>query len=106
MDSFNITSHFAVALNAKFHVIHILKKYNFYHPDFFSLIHIFCVAITSKNHEQKWGSPFSFHRKTTTKRQFRLNLIDLREGNGASFKTNTLLAGWSSKSRLKALGLQ
>ena len=52
MDSFNITSQFAVALNAKFHVIsHILKKYNFYHPNFFSLIYIFCVAMTSKNHK-------------------------------------------------------
>ena len=53
--SFNVTSQFAVALNAKFHVIHILKKYNFYHPDFFSLIYIFCVAMTSKNHKVKWG---------------------------------------------------
>ena len=49
MDSFNITSQFAVALNTKFHVIHILKKYNFYHPNVFSLIYIFYVAMTSKN---------------------------------------------------------
>ena len=43
MDSFNITSQFAVALNAKFHVIHILKKYNFYHPNFFLLnIYFLC----------------------------------------------------------------
>ena len=51
MDSFNITSQFAVALNAKFHVIHILKKYNLYHPDFFCLIYIFCEAMTSKKHK-------------------------------------------------------
>ena len=51
LDSFNITSQFAVALNTKFHVIHILKKYNFYHPNFFSLIYIFCVAMTNKNHK-------------------------------------------------------
>ena len=39
------------------------------------------------------GSPFSFHRKTITKGQFWLQMIDLHEGTGASFETNTLLAG-------------
>ena len=43
-----------------------------------------------------------FHRKTTIKGQFRLQMIVLRDETGASFKTNFE----SSKSLLKALGLQ
>ena len=94
MDSF----HFSVALNAEIQLIHIEQKYNFYYPDSLSLIYIFCAAIKSEKHKLKWGggggvtAPLPFHRKTT-KGQFRLQMIILHEGTGASFKTNALLAG-------------
>lgn len=52
--------------------------------------------MTSKNQKNKTeGSVSPFHRKATTKGQFRLQMVVLREATGASFKTNTLLAGTS-----------
>ena len=69
-----------------------LKIYNFYYPDFF----LFKMYLLFSHNEWKTqitkGSPFSFHLKKTTKGQVRLQLIILREGTGASFKTNTFLA--------------
>lgn len=68
MDSFIIISYLSVALIAEIRVIHY-KKYNFYYPDIFlpNIYRYFFVAITSKKHKQKRGSPFSFHSKTATK---------------------------------------
>lgn len=52
--------------------------------------------MTSKNQKNKTeGSVSPLHRKATTKGQFRLQMVVLREATGASFKTNTLLAGTS-----------
>ena len=53
MDGFHNISYFSMALNAEIRVIHIEKKYNFYYPDFFSLIYIFWVATASKKHKLK-----------------------------------------------------
>ena len=50
MDSFYIISYFSVALNEVFLRHLYLKKCIFYHPDFFSLIYIFCEAMTSEKH--------------------------------------------------------
>ena len=41
----------------------------------------------SKKINKKGGLPILFHRKNTTKGQFRLQIITLCEGNGASIKT-------------------
>ena len=50
MDSFNIISYFSLALNEEFSRHSYLKKCNFYNPDFFSLIHIFCEDMKSIKH--------------------------------------------------------
>ena len=69
-------------------------RHNFYYPDFFLVNILFGVAITSKKHKYKGGGvPFSFMAKRQHRENFRLQMIILREGTGASFKTNTLLAG-------------
>ena len=70
----------------------ILKKYDFFYPDFFRLNTLFCVAIASVKHKLKRGSQFLFPGRTTTKGQFRLQMIILHKGTAASFKTNTFLA--------------
>ena len=76
---------------------------------FFSVRNTFVVPITSKKtpiKREKGGSLFSFHRKKTTKGQFWLQMIILREGTGVSFKTNTFSQEELSKSLLQAFGLE
>lgn len=47
-----------------------------------------------KKHKlKKEESPFLFHHKKRTKGQFWLQMIILYKRTGASFKTNTYLAG-------------
>ena len=56
-------------------------------------IYIFCVPITSKKHDQKRGHRCRFIAKRQQRDNFsRLQMIILRDRNGASFKTNTFLA--------------
>ena len=65
------------------------KIYNFHYPDFFLFkIYFLCGPNEYKTRIKK-GAPYSFHRKKTTKEQFRLQMIILREGTGASFKKDT-----------------
>ena len=74
MGSFNIISYFSqVALNAEFLIIHIkitdlLSRFLF----------LFNIYFSWSNNELKTpttASPFLFHRKKTTKGQFRLKMI-------------------------------
>ena len=80
----------------------ISKKIQLLLPRFFPFKAYFCEAIMNK---KKWGSPSSFHRKRTTKGQFRLQMIILCEGT--EFQDKHLFSQLeSSKLLLKALGQQ
>ena len=54
----------------------------------------FLSSYNEKKHKlKKEESPFLFHHKKRTKGQFWLQMIILHKRTGASFKTNTYLAG-------------
>ena len=90
MDSFNIILYSSVTPKAAFQK---KKMYNLYYPDFFLFKMYLLFGHNEWKTQIKKGSPFSFHRKKAAKRQVQLQVISLREGTGASFKTNTFLAG-------------
>ena len=71
----------------------ILKKYNFFYPDFFRLNILFCVAIASVKHNLKRGVTVLVSSQNDNKGTISASNDHLHKGTGASFKTNTFLAG-------------